>query len=44
MHEQPKHITDEQVKHLMPTNIRFTPVNITMPKVAPMRDDKVSLK
>lgn len=44
MYEQPKYITDEQVKNITPTNIQFTPVNITVPKVAPMRDDKVSLK
>lgn len=44
MYEQPKHITDEQIKHLTPTNVRFTPVKITVPKVLPMRDDKVTLK
>lgn len=44
MYEQPKYISDEQVKNLTPTNIRFTPVNITAPKVLPKRDDKVSLK
>lgn len=43
MYKQPKYITDEQVKDLTPTNIRFTPVVITVPKVNPMRDDKVTL-
>ena len=44
MYEQPKHITNEQVKNLTPTNIKITPVNITVPKVIPLRDDKVTLK
>ena len=43
MYKQPKHITDEQVKHLTPTNVKITPVVITVPKVNPMRDDKVTL-
>jgi hypothetical protein len=43
MYNKPKHITDEQVKDLTPTNIKITPVVITVPKVLPMRDDKVTL-
>jgi hypothetical protein len=43
MYNKPKHITDEQVKDLTPTNIKITPVVITVPKVNPMRDDEVTL-
>lgn len=43
MHEQIKHVTDEQVKHLTPTNIKVTPVNIILPKILPQRDDNVWL-
>ena len=44
MYKQPNYISNEQIKHLTPTNIRITPVVITVPKVIPMRDDKVTLK
>ena len=43
IYQTPKQITDQQVAHLTPTNIRFTPVVITVPKVLPKRDDKVTL-
>lgn len=43
MFEQPKYITDEQVRHLTPNNIKTTPINIIMPKRLPQRDDNVWL-
>lgn len=41
--EQPKQITDEQVKHLTPTNMRTTPINVILPQRLPQRDDNVWL-
>lgn len=43
IYQTPKQITDQQVAHSTPTNIKITPVNITVPKVLPKRDDKVFL-
>jgi hypothetical protein len=43
MHQQVKHITDEQVKDCTPTNIKVTPINIILPKRLPQRDDNVWL-
>ena len=43
MFEQPKYISNEQIKHLTPTNFKVTSVQIVVPKVLPMRDDKVTL-
>lgn len=43
MFEQPKYITDEQIKNLTPTNVRVTPVKIEVPKVLPKTDEKVTL-
>lgn len=43
MFNQPKYVTNEQIKNAMPTNVRVTPVVIVPPKVNPMRDDKVTL-
>jgi hypothetical protein len=43
MHQQVKHITDEQVKDCTPTNIKVTPINIILPKRLPQRDANVWL-
>jgi hypothetical protein len=43
MFEQPKYITNEQVKNNTPTNIKVTPINIILPKKLPQRDDNVWL-
>jgi hypothetical protein len=43
MFEQPKYITNEQIKNLTPTNFKVTPVQIVVPKVLPKRDDKVTM-
>ena len=43
IYSQPTNIPDSVVKDVTPTNIRITPVNITVPKVIPVRDDKVTL-
>lgn len=36
-----RYIKNEQIKNITPTNLRITPVEITVPKVLPKRDDKV---
>jgi hypothetical protein len=43
MPPQVKHIPNEQVKHLTPTNIKVTPINIILPQRLPQRDDNVWL-
>jgi hypothetical protein len=43
MYEQPKYITNEQIKNSTPTNIKVTPVNIILPQRLPQRDNKVTL-
>ena len=42
MYKEPKYITNEQIKHITPTNVRHMPIVIAAPKVNPKRDDKVT--
>lgn len=43
MHEPIKNIPDANLAQVTPTNIKFTPINIIMPKKLPQRDDNVWL-
>ena len=43
IYQVPKQITDQMVANCTPTNIKITPVNITVPKVFPKTDEKVIL-